>query len=204
MLRCFSCLHSMYRYTRTHTQPQTSTVFKLNIECFQGRSCLSTPQEKKAAVSLFCISLCDAPLGQHFSNNPITTVQRWIHEPHIFILNSSSLIISNALEAISNYCYYTGHQKPEVLIHILKRERKKKPLHNQRANSSVSLISSLNPALDLELPASEASACRDAWLQCRRQAVPPGRMSPPASTTFICGPCFYFISFSWNAISQQA
>ena len=29
-------------------------------------------------------------------------------------------------------------------------------------------------------------------------------MSPLASATFICGPCFYFISFSWNAISQQA
>lgn len=157
MLKCFHCLHSVYMYIGIHTQLQTSTVYKLNIECFQSISCLSMPPEKKNAISLFCISLHNALLGQHFCNNRITTIQLWIHESHIFILNSSSLIISNALEAISNYCYYTGHQKPEVLIQILKREGKK-PSHNQRmANSFINLILSPNPALPLELWASEAS-----------------------------------------------
>ena len=158
MLKCFRCLHCVYMYIGIHTQLQAPMVFKLNIECFQSISCLSMPQEKKNAISLFCISLHNVLLGQHFCSNRITTIQLWIHESHIFILNSSSLIISNALEAISNYCYYTGHQKLELLIQILKRERKKKPSHNQRmANSFINLILSLNPALPLELWASEVS-----------------------------------------------
>lgn len=92
-----SAAHSMYRYTRTHTQPQTSTVFKLNIECFQGRSCLSTPQEKKAAVSLFCISLCDAPSGAALQqpNHHCLAMDTWAS--YFYSKFKFTHIISNAL-----------------------------------------------------------------------------------------------------------
>lgn len=113
-----------YVYTYIHTtinkQYVCVCILKFNIGCFQTTSYFPIPQKGKVQFP----SSAFPYIALFFCNNWITTIQTWIHESHIFILNSCPLIVSNALEVIAKHCYHTSHQKPEVNTNSKKRKKK--------------------------------------------------------------------------------